>query len=661
MKIKHLLVSIFMFSIILWASFAQDRNLPWIDLITRKERWADETRRYAEQPLYQSMLQSRTAWKQKLEDMKQHNFRAYLKEKEKSYHKELANEYLMSNYGDEYSIDSQNKLYQGHELRQTESFKNNKTKIIIHHTADATSFSNKSDVLHYLQKTYRFHAFTRWRGDIGYNFLIDPFGNIYEWRAGWEDIIATHTLRNNTPSLWIALMWNFEIQKPSTAQLKSLVQLLTALTQKYNINPLWKTYYHRKSSTAPYLETLLNYTIAGHTDAGYTACPGKNLYKLLPNIRTLVKKKLAITPRLVVSDTHENQTTHKIKTKNQKFSSLSMDLLQNDKFTTVLKNRKSLYFQKHPLKRPKTFKKVTHNITINEAKHYLEQKAHVLLYDLSQKFDTRELSCTHDCSFVLDHKIFHAKQGRVKNLDTKLSLSIGKDTYYWSHLSVSSDDNLISIDNYKRKSYAGIPRNTFKWTILFDQEKIYSKTHKNFEKKYVLINILDFDDYLKWIVETNDSETIEKNKVMAMIAKTYALFYMNADNIHPNIPQWVHYNAIDDPDLFQKYVGAWLEKTLHKRYTALEQTKNILVTYQWYIPLLPYFSCSAGFTQNAKDIWWRSDTPYLSSKLDFASCNTFQGHGVWLSWKGAERRAKQWREWKQILRYYYDGIDITQI
>jgi hypothetical protein len=39
--------------------------------------------------------------------------------------------------------------------------------------------------LEYLSGVYRYHTVTNWRGDIGYNFLIDPFGNIYEGRAGW--------------------------------------------------------------------------------------------------------------------------------------------------------------------------------------------------------------------------------------------------------------------------------------------------------------------------------------------------------------------------------------------------------------------------------------------------------------------------------------------
>jgi len=43
--------------------------------------------------------------------------------------------------------------------------------------------------------------------------------------------------------------------------------------------------YHRKISSAPYVGTFQNFAVASHRDVGATACPGENLYKLLPAIR----------------------------------------------------------------------------------------------------------------------------------------------------------------------------------------------------------------------------------------------------------------------------------------------------------------------------------------------------------------------------------------
>jgi len=84
----------------------------------------------------------------------------------------------------------------------------------------------------------------------------------------------------------------------------------------------------------------------------------------------------------------------------------------------------------------------------------------------------------------------------------------------------------------------------------------------------------------------------EKLKVMALLAKDYVLFYQNKKNVHPSIPVKASYNAIDDPRIFQKYVGAGFEATSKLWPKALNAVSHQLVVYNGYIPILPYFSCS---------------------------------------------------------------------
>ena len=224
----------------------------------------------------------------------------------------------------------------------------------------------------------------------------------------------------------------------------------------------------------------------------------------------------------------------------------------------------------------------------------------------------------------------------------------------------SVKNGIVKVSNYNRKSYVWIPWNIFKWSLNFEK---WTYPLKNGDQKsdFIVINTLPFSEYMKWIVETNDTETLEKNKVMAMISKNYALFYMNKENIHPNISADANYTAIDDPNFFQKYVWAGLEKTLTKRYQALEATNNEVVMYNSYLPILPYFNCSAGFTLSAEEKRWWNDTPYLKSVYDFDTCDDFAWHGVWLAGKWAERFAKQWMTYDQILKYYYDSINIAKI
>ena len=73
----------------------------------------------------------------------------------------------------------------------------------------------------------------------------------------------------------------------------------------------------------------------------------------------------------------------------------------------------------------------------------------------------------------------------------------------------------------------------------------------------------------------------------------YALFYMNNQNVHPSIPAGANYTAIDDPNMYQKYVGAGREKTSLTSAKALDMIKRTAVLYSGYVPILPYFSCSA--------------------------------------------------------------------
>jgi peptidoglycan hydrolase-like amidase len=83
--------------------------------------------------------------------------------------------------------------------------------------------------------------------------------------------------------------------------------------------------------------------------------------------------------------------------------------------------------------------------------------------------------------------------------------------------------------------------------------------------------------------------------------------------------------------------------------------------YNNYLPILPYFSCSAWFTLSAEEKWWWNDTPWLKSVYDFGKCNDFIWHWVWLAWNWAERLAKQWVTYDKILKYYYNDISIQNI
>jgi len=88
-------------------------------------------------------------------------------------------------------------------------------------------------------------------------------------------------------------MGNFDKQKPTQEQMKSLISLVAALSKKYNIDPTAKAEYHKVLTDSPYMKSYEAGAIAGHRDAGVTSCPGKNLYSLLPELKSMVVKTLA--------------------------------------------------------------------------------------------------------------------------------------------------------------------------------------------------------------------------------------------------------------------------------------------------------------------------------------------------------------------------------
>ncbi|HRX63925.1 MAG TPA: N-acetylmuramoyl-L-alanine amidase [Candidatus Absconditabacterales bacterium] len=644
--------------------YAADRNLPDIDIISRAERGVDETMRLESHERFQSILQYRENYKKEMEALKDIDFDTYYQkyqaDQESSYQSKMANDYLKDNYFDEIDLDWTNYTYGGQDLWRPEYHKDNKTKIIVHHTAsDNSELKNKQDVIEYLSGVFYYHTLKHGRGDIGYNFLIDPFGNIYEGRAGGEGVVGAHAKWNNTPSIGISLIGNFDVQEPTVEALDSLIKLSTALTKKYNINPKSRVDYHRDSKEAPYILSEENYSIAGHRDAGITSCPGDNLYKLLPQIRDIVSSNLQ-GKTLASSSISSSSTQTKSKINNK----LTYEYFQSiqHKIIPVIKSIKDKYLNEYGKPSPQSdFSKIKGNIDKIQATIYLNQDISVLLYELTQEYDIYDLSCDGGCVFVFDKNRIEAEEGSLQ-IGDEISLTIGQNFYNTDRVVVYSQNDLINIQNYDRKSYANIPRNTFHGAMIFKKDYIKNKAGVE-DYKYLVINKLPFSQYLRGIVETNDTESLTKNKVMSLLAKSYALFYMHPENIHPNIPDTATYNAVDDPDIFQKYIGAGLENTLTKRYQALDSTQDQILLYQNIVPILPYFSCSAGFTYSASEKRGWSDTPYLKSKFDIGICKDkdFSGHGVGLSGLGAERRSKFGRSCQDILNYYYPGIQIENL
>lgn len=144
-------------------------------------------------------------------------------------------------------------------------------KGIVHHTVTS---QGGPDVV---RSIYYYHAVTLGWGDIGYNYLVDRVGNVYQGRFGSEHVVAGHALRYNWGSTGLACIGDFRSATP-TQEMKDALARITAWICR-GLDPHGQSYFVDK--TCP--------NIMGHRDVLSTACPGDVLYGYLPTLRDAVK------------------------------------------------------------------------------------------------------------------------------------------------------------------------------------------------------------------------------------------------------------------------------------------------------------------------------------------------------------------------------------
>lgn len=158
----------------------------------------------------------------------------------------------------------------------------------VHHTVNANDYS-EAQVPALLRSIYAYHVKSRGWSDIGYNFLVDRFGRIWEGRYGGIDrpVVGAHTLNYNDYSFAMSAIGNFDTVQPPDVMLRAYGQLFAWKLSLHGVNP---------ASTSQKIGRGTFQAINGHRDAGSTACPGKYLYAQLPLIRTYATQSAPVAP-----------------------------------------------------------------------------------------------------------------------------------------------------------------------------------------------------------------------------------------------------------------------------------------------------------------------------------------------------------------------------
>jgi hypothetical protein len=177
-------------------------------------------------------------------------------------------------------------------------------KLLIHHTDTQNNDPNPAATI---RSIYYYHAVTQGWGDVGYNFLIDEAGRIYEGRhsrayapgevptgqdANGNGVTAAHAQGFNSGTVGIALLGTLTSQDATPAARQALEKLLAWEASSHGIDPQGAALYTNPVSGAQ--ATFPN--IAGHRDVNATECPGGVFYSTLPAIRADVAAMIGSPP-----------------------------------------------------------------------------------------------------------------------------------------------------------------------------------------------------------------------------------------------------------------------------------------------------------------------------------------------------------------------------
>jgi hypothetical protein len=161
--------------------------------------------------------------------------------------------------------------------------------VFVHHTAGTNNYScAQSPAI--IRSIQAYHVKSNNWDDIGYNFLVDKCGTLFEGRAGGysRPVLGAHTLGFNARSSAIAVLGNYSgVGVPARVK-RVIAQVAAYKIGAYGNPPTGRVAMissgsdrYAKGSTA-----MLN-RVSGHRDTGKTECPGNTLYGQLGSIRSI--------------------------------------------------------------------------------------------------------------------------------------------------------------------------------------------------------------------------------------------------------------------------------------------------------------------------------------------------------------------------------------
>ncbi|MFH8369668.1 peptidoglycan recognition protein [Streptomyces sp. NPDC018031] len=165
--------------------------------------------------------------------------------------------------------------------------------VFVHHTHHSGDYDCR-DVPDMLRSMQDAHIHGEGWDDLGYNFVVDRCGTIYEGRAGSADraVLGAHTQGFNTGSVGIAAVGSFGEGTRIPRPMLEAIAAVAAWKLRPGADPGGRVRMVSTNDRSRYPEgTAVDLdVISGHRDGYETDCPGDALYAALPRLREMVAR-----------------------------------------------------------------------------------------------------------------------------------------------------------------------------------------------------------------------------------------------------------------------------------------------------------------------------------------------------------------------------------
>lgn len=180
--------------------------------------------------------------------------------------------------------------------------------VFIHHTNQPNDYEC-SEVPRMLRTLEADHVRRGW-DDLGYNFIVDHCGKIYEGRSGGlkRSVEGAHTMGFNAHSMGIAALGNFQLGNEVPQPMLDSIATLAAWKLRPGVDPRGRTRMVSSSDLSRFDKgkSATFHVIAAHQDAYETNCPGKALHGKLGEIR---RKAFQLREQAVARQKPKRQST----------------------------------------------------------------------------------------------------------------------------------------------------------------------------------------------------------------------------------------------------------------------------------------------------------------------------------------------------------------